>query len=64
MTLINYHPSNIQIAADVSRSLQEDLMSGTDWTASLIPEDKLSSAIITTNQEMIVCGVRDRKSVV
>ena len=58
MTLINYRPSNIQIAADVSRSLQEDLMSGTDWTASLVPEDKLSSAIITTNQEMIVCGVR------
>lgn len=58
MTLINYHPSNVQIATDVSRSLQEDLGCGTDWTASLIPEGKLSTAIITTNQEMIVCGVR------
>lgn len=58
MTLINYHPSKVQIAADVSRSLQEDLGGATDWTASLIPEDKLSSAIITTNQEMIVCGLR------
>lgn len=58
MTLINYHPSDVQIATDVSRSLQEDLGTGTDWTASLIPQDKLSTAIITTNQEMIVCGVR------
>jgi nicotinate-nucleotide pyrophosphorylase (carboxylating) len=58
MTLINYHLSNLQIATDVSRSLQEDLGCSTDWTASLIPEDKLSTAIITTNQEMIVCGVR------
>lgn len=58
MTVINYHPSKVQIAADVSRSLQEDLGNGTDWTASLIPQDKLSTAIITTNQEMIVCGLR------
>jgi nicotinate-nucleotide pyrophosphorylase (carboxylating) len=49
-------PSNIQIASEVSRALLEDLGTSHDWTASLIDKDKLSTAIVTTNQEMIVCG--------
>lgn len=58
MTLINYQLNNVEIAAEVTRALQEDLGNSSDWTASLIPEDKISSAFIITKQNMVVCGIR------
>jgi nicotinate-nucleotide pyrophosphorylase (carboxylating) len=45
------------IAAQVANSFMEDMSIFPDWTANLIPSDKISTAIVTTNVDMVLCGV-------
>lgn len=44
------------IAADVARSLTEDLAFSPDWSASLIQPDSIARAKIRTRDDMLMCG--------
>lgn len=42
----------------VAEALAEDLNNTPDWTANLISKDSTAKAIIKTNQDMVICGIR------
>lgn len=44
------------IAAQVANSFMEDMLVFPDWTASLIDSNKITTAIIKTNSDMVLCG--------
>lgn len=46
------------IAKQVTDNLMDDLSVSGDFTASLIPDNCIATAIIRTNQDMIMCGMR------
>lgn len=52
------HLPDYLISKLVARSLDEDLGNTPDWTAALISENLTGTAIIKTNQDMVVCGTR------
>jgi len=54
----NYTLPDYLINKMVSETLIEDLNYTTDWTANLIDETRSATAIIKTNQDMIVCGIK------
>lgn len=42
----------------VAEALAEDLNNTPDWTANLISKDSTAKAIIKTNQDMVICGIK------
>lgn len=44
------------IMSQVTNSFMEDMLIYPDWTASLIPSNKIVTSIIKTNEYMVLCG--------